>query len=55
MLHGERDPVIPVANARMLADAIPGARLVVLERAGPVPFWQQPERCAQLIAEHALG
>ncbi len=55
VLHGERDPAVPVANARILADAIPGARLVVLPGAGHVPFWQQPEHCARLVAEHALG
>jgi pimeloyl-ACP methyl ester carboxylesterase len=46
---------VPIANARILAGAIPGARLVVLPGAGHVPFWQQPERCARLVAEHALG
>jgi len=55
VLHGERDPAVPVANARNLAEAIPGARLEVLEGAGHVVFWQQPERCARLIAEFALG
>jgi pimeloyl-ACP methyl ester carboxylesterase len=55
VMHGERDPVIPVANARLLAGAIPGARLEVLAGAGHVPFWEQPERCARLIAEFALG
>ena len=54
VLHGERDPAVPVANARILADAIPGARLEVLPGAGHIPFWQQPERCARLVAEHAL-
>jgi len=55
VLHGERDPVIPVANARILAGAIPGARLELLDRAGHVPFWEQPERCARLIADFCLA
>jgi 3-oxoadipate enol-lactonase len=55
VLHGERDPAVPVANARILAEAIPGARLEVLAGAGHVVFWDQPERCARLIAELALG
>ena len=55
VLHGERDPAVPVANARILADAIPGARLEVLPGAGHIVFWAQPERCARLIAELALG
>jgi pimeloyl-ACP methyl ester carboxylesterase len=55
VVHGERDPAVPVANARILAGAIPGARLEVLAGAGHVPFWQQPERLARLVAEHALA
>ncbi len=55
VLHGERDPAVPVANARILADAIPGARLEVLAGAGHIVFWQQPERCAELVADFALG
>jgi pimeloyl-ACP methyl ester carboxylesterase len=34
VLHGTEDRLVPVANARMLAEAIPGARLALLEGAG---------------------
>jgi pimeloyl-ACP methyl ester carboxylesterase len=36
VLHGTEDRLVPVANARLLADRIPGARLVLLEGAGHV-------------------
>jgi 3-oxoadipate enol-lactonase len=34
VMHGTEDRMVPVANARLLADAIPGARLRLLEGAG---------------------
>jgi pimeloyl-ACP methyl ester carboxylesterase len=42
VLHGTEDRVVPVANARRLAAAIPGARLVLLEGAGHVYHSEQP-------------
>jgi pimeloyl-ACP methyl ester carboxylesterase len=33
VVHGRRDPFFPVGNGGALARAIPGARLLVLERA----------------------
>ncbi|PRX49324.1 pimeloyl-ACP methyl ester carboxylesterase [Prauserella shujinwangii] len=43
VLHGTEDPLFPFGHAEALADAIPGARLVPLERAGhelpPRPLW----------------
>ena len=34
VVHGEEDAVVPVGNARVLAEAIPGAELRLLPRAG---------------------
>jgi 3-oxoadipate enol-lactonase len=42
VVHGSDDGVVPVAIGRELADAIPGAALVVLERAGHVSNQEQP-------------
>jgi pimeloyl-ACP methyl ester carboxylesterase len=42
VLHGTDDRLIPAENARMLAERIPGARLVLLEGAGHVYHWEQP-------------
>jgi pimeloyl-ACP methyl ester carboxylesterase len=42
VLHGTQDRVVPVANARVLAERIPGATLVLLEGAGHVYHSEQP-------------
>jgi proline iminopeptidase len=42
IVHGRQDP-IPLASSEAAAAAIPGARLVVLEDAGHVPYVEQPE------------
>lgn len=42
VLHGEQDPAFPLDHGRWLADHIPGARLVVMEKAGhevPPMLW----------------
>jgi len=43
VLHGTEDRLVPVENARLLADRIPGARLVLLEGAGHVYHSEQPD------------
>jgi proline iminopeptidase len=42
VVHGADDP-IPVASSEAVAAAIPGARLVVLDGAGHVPYVEQPD------------
>jgi pimeloyl-ACP methyl ester carboxylesterase len=42
VIHGEDDAVVPVSTARELARAIPGAQLVLIERAGHVSNQEQP-------------
>lgn len=42
VIHGDRDPLFPLAHGEALRDAIPGAELLVLEQAGhgvPRPLW----------------
>ncbi|GAA2986467.1 alpha/beta fold hydrolase [Streptosporangium longisporum] len=42
VVHGDRDPVLPLPHGRALRDAIPGAELLVLEGAGhdlPAGVW----------------
>ena len=44
VIHGEIDPLVPVENGRRTADAIPGARLLVLPEMGhelPRVYWPQ--------------
>lgn len=44
VVHGAVDPLVPIENGRRTADAIPGARLLVLPGAGhdlPRPYWPE--------------
>ena len=53
VVHGTEDQMLPAANSRVIASRIPGAKLVELDGIGHVFWWEQPERSAELIAEHA--
>jgi pimeloyl-ACP methyl ester carboxylesterase len=55
VIHGDLDEMLPVENGRMVARLIPGARLQTLEGIGHMFFWEEPERSAQLVREHALA
>jgi pimeloyl-ACP methyl ester carboxylesterase len=43
VVHGRDDRVVPVANAQILAERIPRARLRILEQAGHLYSTEQPE------------
>lgn len=43
VLHGEADRLIPVANGRLLAESIPGARLILYPDAGHLFFIERAE------------
>jgi pimeloyl-ACP methyl ester carboxylesterase len=43
VIHGTGDRLIPPENGTMLAERIPGARLVLLDGAGHVHHWEQPD------------
>ncbi len=43
ILHGAEDQLIPVSEAEVMRDGIPGAELVVLEGAGHLPNMEKPE------------
>ncbi len=47
VMHGEADALIPVADGRAFAAAIPGARLVTYPGVGHVPMEQIPDQSAQ--------
>jgi len=49
VVHGTEDRMIPVANARAIADRIPGAKLEIWDDIGHLFFWEQPERAAELV------
>ncbi|MDX6601382.1 MAG: hypothetical protein QOF13_584 [Solirubrobacterales bacterium] len=54
VLHGDIDRLLGYANGREIAALIPGARLETLEGVGHMFWWEQPQRSAELIREHAL-
>jgi 3-oxoadipate enol-lactonase len=51
ILHGTEDRTIHPDNGRVLADRIPGARLVLLEGAGHVFHAEQPEAADRAVLE----
>jgi 3-oxoadipate enol-lactonase len=51
VVHGADDRVVPLETGRALAEAIPGARLAVIERAGHVSNQEQPEAFNALVRE----
>ena len=48
---GDDDPLVPLVNARMLVARIPRATLEVVERAGHLLLWDEPERIAPQIGQ----
>jgi 3-oxoadipate enol-lactonase len=53
VMHGTSDQMIPIDNARLIADRIKGSRLEIFEDVGHLFFWEEPERSAKLVREHA--
>jgi pimeloyl-ACP methyl ester carboxylesterase len=54
VIHGTEDRIIPVANGRQVARLL-GVEPVILEGVGHLFWWEQPERSAALICDHALA
>ena len=54
ILHGSEDRVLRVTNGRLIASLIP-ARLELLDGIGHMFWWEQPERSAALVRDHALA
>jgi pimeloyl-ACP methyl ester carboxylesterase len=51
VLHGTEDRMLDVGNGRLIAAAVPGARLEIFEGVGHLFFWEQPERSARLVRD----
>ena len=51
VIHGEADPLMPLASARWLAAALPQARLEVFGGAAHAPFLNDRERFARLLGD----
>ena len=55
LITGERDQMTPLKNARQLAAAIPGARLVTLPGAGHMQLAERPDELLEAFTDHLLG
>jgi pimeloyl-ACP methyl ester carboxylesterase len=55
VIHGTEDQILSPINGDLLASLIPGARLELLDGAGHLVYWEQPERTAKLVREHAAA
>jgi 3-oxoadipate enol-lactonase len=55
IIHGTVDGVLPFPNGEQIASLMPGASFEVLEDVGHMFWWEQPQRSAELIREHALA
>lgn len=51
LIHGERDPLMPLAAAQWLAERLPAARLVSFADAAHAPFLADPARFCALVAD----
>lgn len=49
VLHGDRDPVVPLANGRYLAQALPHGRLEVIRGAGHLFLFDEPHSAAPAL------
>jgi len=50
VMHGDRDAITPLAAGRYLAQALPNARIVIMEGAAHVPFASEPHRAQARLA-----
>jgi len=59
VIHGESDRLVPPENSRLIAERIPGAKLVTIPHAGHLFLTDQPEAAAhailEFLAEHAAS
>jgi 3-oxoadipate enol-lactonase len=55
VIHGTADRMLAPVNGDLVASLIPGARLELIDGVGHLFFWEQPERAAQLVHEHAVA
>ena len=53
VIHGTADEMIFASNAEQIAKAIPGARLELFDGVGHLFWWEEPDRTAGLLREHA--
>ncbi|MBN1888498.1 MAG: alpha/beta hydrolase [Thermoflexales bacterium] len=47
---GERDPIVPPAQARLVAHEVPNAELALIEGAGHMPFLERPAEYERVVS-----
>jgi pimeloyl-ACP methyl ester carboxylesterase len=55
VIHGTEDEMLPVENGRLIASRIDGSRLELFDGVGHLFFWEDPQRSAELVREHAAA
>ncbi len=55
VIHGETDRLVPPENASILATLIPGAKLVLLERASHIFPTDQPEQTQSELLDFLMA
>jgi pimeloyl-ACP methyl ester carboxylesterase len=55
VIHGTEDGVLPFPNGELIASLMPAARFEVFDDVGHMFWWEQPQRSAELIDNHALA
>ena len=53
IVHGTRDPIIPVGNGEILAGRIPDSEYVELKDVGHLPATERPQEIAELVLRFA--
>ena len=49
VISGDDDPLVPVANSKLLATKIPRARLEIVERGGHLLLWDDAKNLGERI------
>jgi 3-oxoadipate enol-lactonase len=55
VVHGTEDRMLAAVNGDLVASLVSGARLELLDGVGHLFFWEQPQRSARLVREHAAA
>jgi 3-oxoadipate enol-lactonase len=55
IVHGTDDAVLPYPNGQLISSLMPHAGFETLEEVGHMFWWEQPDRSAELVREHALA
>jgi pimeloyl-ACP methyl ester carboxylesterase len=50
-MHGADDTVVDPRNAKLLANRIPDAQLMMLPALGHLFFWEEPDVAARAVVE----